>query len=102
VNEALSYYSILRVEFEIERVIWLVLAGVKLFALGDALIRKNEYYVAAEKQTKMFWALLLSLSVAFHGLDYARVIGILSLIGNVIAFVYLADVRPILRSMQRR
>jgi Protein of unknown function (DUF2516) len=81
--------------------IWAVLLAVKLFALCDAVIRKDALYVAADKQNKAFWLLLLAVFLVLHILlqDPRH---ILNLIGTVAALVYLADVRPALRALQSR
>lgn len=81
--------------------IWMLLLGVKAFALADALIRKDAFYVAADKQNKAFWLLMLVVFLVLHFiLEDPR--HVLNLIGTVAAFVYLADVRPLLRSMHSR
>lgn len=89
------------VESDVLFVIWGILFAVKLFALCDAVIRKDAFYVAADKQNKAFWLLILVVFLALHVLlkDPRHV---LNLIGTVAALVYLADVRPILRSMHAR
>jgi hypothetical protein len=91
----------LTIENRVEGVIWVLLLGVKVFALCDALVRKDAFYVAADKQNKAFWLLLLVVFLVLHILlkDPRH---ILNLIGTVAAFVYLADVRPLLRSMHSR
>jgi hypothetical protein len=91
----------LRIEANILFVIWVGLFAVKLFSLCDAVIRKDAFYVAGDKQNKAFWLLLLVVFLALHILlrDPRH---ILNLIGTVAAFVYLADVRPTLRSMHSR
>jgi hypothetical protein len=90
--------------FDVENLVlfaaWWVLLGVKVFAVGDALIRKDAFYVAADKQNKAFWLLLLVIFLALHVL-IPNPIQVLNLIGSVAALVYLADVRPILRSMKQ-
>jgi hypothetical protein len=80
---------------------WWTLLGVKFFAVGDALIRKDAFYVAAEKQNKAFWLLLLIVFLALHVI-LPSVLNPLNLIGTVAALVYLADVRPVLRTMHHR
>lgn len=91
----------LTIEGWVAFVIWVLLLGVKVFALCDALVRKDAFYVAADKQNKAFWLLLLVVFLALHILlEDPR--HILNLIGTVAAFVYLADVRPLLRSMHSR
>lgn len=80
-------------------VIFLVLLVVKVFAFADALTQPATAYVHADKLTKNAWLLILGLSLAVHFVQ-ANPIGILSLLGTVAAFVYLADARPALRSMR--
>jgi hypothetical protein len=79
--------------------LWMILLAVKLWALIDALFHKDDSYVAADKQNKAFWLLLLVIFLALHYLigDPRHV---LNLIGTVAALVYLADVRPTLRAMK--
>jgi Protein of unknown function (DUF2516) len=81
---------------------WWVLLGVKLFAACDATIRKDAFYVAADKQNKAFWLLMLVVFLALHIIIRYNPINLLNLIGTVAALVYLADVRPLLRSMHQR
>jgi uncharacterized membrane protein len=76
--------------------IFTVLLVVKVWAMADALIRPAGAYVASGKLTKPAWVLILALALAVHLLDRSA-IGILSLLGTVAAFVYLADARPALR-----
>jgi hypothetical protein len=97
IDEYLAY----DIESFVEQVLWLALLGVKVFACADALMRKDAFFVAADKQNKAFWLLILAVFLALHVLVRSPQ-GVLSLIGTVVAFVYLADVRPILRSMQAR
>ncbi len=85
----------------IELALSLTLFVVKAFAFVDAVSRPAQAYVATDKQTKMFWVLVLGLFLAAHMLFW-RPIGILNLIGTVAAFVYLADARPALRTMHGR
>jgi uncharacterized protein DUF2516 len=95
---ALDAYSALLIQGWVDFGLWVILLGVKLFALCDALFRKDALFVAADKQNKAFWLLLLLVFLALHILlqDPKH---ILNLIGTVAAFVYLADVRPTLKSM---
>ena len=57
-------------------------------------------YVAAGKLTKPAWLLILGLTVV-SVLVWPSVIGILSIVGIVAAFVYLLDVRPALVAVTR-
>jgi hypothetical protein len=90
------------IEREIYFAIWVILFGVKLFALCDAAFRPNQVYVAADKQTKVIWIAMLGVTMLLHIFDTRTSFGLLSLIGAVVALVYLADVRPTLKSMQSR
>ena len=78
-----------------------MILAVKVFAFVDALTRPTQAYVAAEKLTKPAWLLILGLTVV-TALVWPSVIGILSIVGIVAAFVYLLDVRPALASVTRR
>ncbi len=98
---AISPLVAFTIESRVEFALWAVLLGVKMFALGDALIRRDAFFVAADKQNKAFWLLLLVVFLALH-IFIPSPQNILSLIGTVAAFVYLADVRPLLRSMHSR
>lgn len=97
---AFDPYSLLTLQTWVLIGLYYGLLGVKAWALGDAAIRRNALFVAADKQSKPFWLLLLAVFLAVHILKPSP-LNILNLVGTVAAFVYLADVRPTLRSMQR-
>jgi len=66
-------------------VVYLVARVLVLAALIDAAIRRDTAFVAAGKQTKIFWILVL-------------VIGFfITLVGVIAAIVYFVDVRPAIR-----
>jgi hypothetical protein len=88
------------IENQIKTAIWVVFLVIKLFALCDAAVRPNALFVAADKQTKLLWMVMLGVALLVHVVDQG--FGLLALIGAVVALVYLADVRPMLRSMHRR
>ncbi len=90
----------LEIESKITLGLWMILLVVKGFALGDAVIRKDEFFVAAEKQNKVFWLLLLGIFLLLHVIFRDSVL--FNMIGTVAAIVYLVDVRPTLQSMQQR
>jgi uncharacterized protein DUF2516 len=87
-------------ESMLSEIAFFVILAVKVFAFVDALIRPTQAYVAAGKLTKPAWLLILGLTVA-AALVWPSVIGILSIVGIVAAFVYLLDVRPALVSVTR-
>ncbi|MFY0406720.1 DUF2516 family protein [Solicola sp. PLA-1-18] len=76
----------------------LVLLGVKAFALVDAITRSPEQFVAADKQTKQLWMILLVIAAVAH-LLFSSPLSILNLVGTVAALVYLADARPALKQV---
>ena len=80
--------------------LWFVLVAVKAWALIDALFHSDKSYVAADKQNKAFWLLLLLIFLVLQ-VFVTDPRHVLNLIGTVAAFVYLADVRPTLRAMKR-
>lgn len=88
------------IEFSVLRVLYFALVAVKIFALGDAIYRKDAFYVAADKQNKAFWVIVLAIFLLLQVLLWSP-IQLLNLIGTVAAGVYLADVRPTLRAMRR-
>jgi uncharacterized membrane protein YgcG len=68
-------------------IIHLVVFVVVLGALIDAVIRPDRAFVAAGKQTKVFWCLILLVGV------------FIALVGIIAAIVYFVDVRPALREI---
>jgi hypothetical protein len=76
--------------------IFFTLLAVKIFAFGDALARSAASYVSAGKLTKQAWLLILGLALGVDLITF-NPISLLSLIGTVAAFVYLADARPALK-----
>ena len=81
-------------------VVFFVLLVVKIFAFVNALTHSSEEYQAAGKLTKPAWCLILGIAVVI------QLLGVLPFIVNlaftIAAFVYLADVRPAIRSLYRR
>jgi len=80
-----------------------ILLGVKIYAFGNCLMFSKEAYVAANKLTKPAWAIILGLGLVLQVLMAgASPINLINLAFTIAAFVYLADVRPALRSLTRR
>ena len=80
--------------------ITLVLFVCKAVAFVDAATRPAALFVAAGKQTKPFWLLILGLALLVNMVMW-NPIGILNVIGVVAAFVYLADARPAMKALRR-
>ena len=82
----------------------LVAFGVEAWAFIDAITRPKQAFVAAGKQTKPLWLIILGVAavVGLAGAVY-RVgpTSILPVVAFVAAAVYLADVRPKVRSFPK-
>ncbi|MET7639718.1 DUF2516 family protein [Streptomyces sp. NPDC005438] len=80
---------------------WLVLAMFlfAVFCFVDALIRREDAFRATDKQTKVFWLIMLGVVMVVHllplGLFFLQIAG---LIANI---VYMVDVRPAVREVSR-
>jgi di/tricarboxylate transporter len=72
-------------------VLFFALLIVKVFALVDCLTVPERAFVAAGKQTKVIWTVILVVAVL------ATFGGFLSVLGLIAALVYLLDVRPAVR-----
>jgi uncharacterized membrane protein len=81
-------------------VVYLALAVVKGWALIDAILRPAAAFPAADKLTKTAWLWITGLAFVAHYVS--SMVGILSLLGTVAAFVYILDVKPALASVTRR
>lgn len=76
-------------------VLFLAVFAIKIWALVDAVSRREAAFPAAGKQTKTFWIVVLVLAVL------SGFLGFLSILGLVAAIVYLVDVRPAVREIPR-
>jgi hypothetical protein len=88
-----------RIEDYTQLVLFFPALLMKVFALGDACYRKDAFYVAADKQNKALWIILLVVAVVLQAI-WESPIWVMNLFGTVAAGVYLADVRPALRTMR--
>lgn len=87
------------IEDFIQLILLVPLLAMKIFALVDAAYRKDAFFVAADKQNKAFWLIMLAIFLVLQVLIRSP-LQMLNLVGTVAAGVYLADVRPTLRSMR--
>lgn len=78
----------------------LALLLFKVWVFVDAVVRRPDAFVAADKLTKPAWALILGLAAAGE-LLFPGPIGLLSILGTVAAIVYLVDARPALAEVTR-
>lgn len=69
---------------------------VEAWAFIDVIIRPAPAFVAAGKQSKKIWLIILGVAfvLGLYAAAYGGVTGILSVAAFVAAAIYLADVRP--------
>jgi len=94
-------YELFQVQNTVMLALTLILFVCKAVAFVDAVGRPQEVFVATGKQTKPFWMLILGIAVVANMLLWSP-IHIINLVGTVAALVYLADVRPTVKSLTRR
>ena len=87
-----------------DRVLWIGLVVLRLWALIDCLTRKAAAFPAVNKLTKPAWAAILLISGALGTLlgpwsSPSGVLSIFSLISATLSAIYLADVRPAVREI---
>jgi hypothetical protein len=75
----------------------LVLVG---WALIDAATRPAAAFLAAGKQTKQIWLIILGVSLLLCLIGAAGVLGLFGFVVAIAAIVYLVDVRPAVRGMR--
>lgn len=86
----------------------LILLAVEVWALVNALRFRPDAYVAASRRTKTFWGLMTGGAVLLGFLSLPFPVGrgiggmLFTVIGIVIAGVFLADVLPALRQVMGR
>ena len=76
---------------------------VEAWAFIDAIIRPAQAFVAAGKQTKQIWLIILGVAfvLGLWAAAYGGITGILSVAAFVAAAIYLADVRPKVKDFRR-
>ncbi|MGH3320382.1 MAG: DUF2516 family protein [Streptosporangiaceae bacterium] len=81
----------------------LVLAAlvVKVWALVDAAVRPSQAYLAADKQSKAVWLVILGIAVLVSLLFGRGLFSIFQIAAFIAAAVYLVDVRPAVRQLRR-
>jgi len=76
---------------------------VEAWAFIDAITRPAQAFVAAGKQTKVIWLIILGIAVVLglYAAAYGGGTGFLSVAAFVAAAIYLADVRPKVKEFRR-
>ena len=73
--------------------------GMSLFALVDALRARKDAFTAAGKLTKPIWSAILGVGVVIAIIMVFNPLNIFGIVVVVASGVYLADVRPAVRGM---
>jgi hypothetical protein len=76
--------------------------ATEVFALIDCLRHRPDAFVAAGKMTKQRWGIILGVATALGLVFVFNPLGLLGIAAFVAAAVYMADVRPALRSASGR
>jgi Ca2+/Na+ antiporter len=74
----------------------------QIVAIADAVRHRPDAFVAASKQTKQRWLIILGVAAAIGFVSLLNPLNIFNLIAFVAAAVYLVDVRPALRQVSGR
>lgn len=76
--------------------------AVELYALVHAVRQRPDAFVAAGKQSKTFWVVALAVAALLGFAVLGAGLGLLAIIGIVVAGVYLADVKPAIEEVLGR
>lgn len=92
---------VFQIEYYLQLALFVLMAGLEVFALVDAVTRPAPGYTAADKLSKPAWLLILVLAI-ITCLTFKSPMSIFGLLGIVAAGVYLVDVRPAIAAITRR
>ncbi|MGJ7441126.1 DUF2516 family protein [Aquipuribacter sp. MA13-6] len=79
-------------------VLTLAAFALTAYSFVDALRRPAAAFEYASKKTKTFWSILLGVALALAFVSIGRGVSLLVILSVVAAGVYLADVRPAVRT----
>jgi asparagine N-glycosylation enzyme membrane subunit Stt3 len=94
-------FAIFAVQSGFVLVVTLAIFVFQAWAFIDAVSRRPEQYVAADKLTKPGWLIILGLALLAHMLIWSPA-SLLNLLGTVAAIVYIVDARPAMQALTRR
>jgi asparagine N-glycosylation enzyme membrane subunit Stt3 len=93
--------NLIEMQSVISLLVSFALFGFQAWAFVDALTRRPDAFVAADKLTKPAWLIILGLALVAHMLIWSP-FSLLNLLGAVAAIVYIVDARPAMQSLTRR
>ena len=94
-------FAVFQIQNAFMLMLTLVLFVFQAWAFIDAVARRADAFVAADKLTKPAWLIILGLALAAHMLIW-NPLSFLNLIGAVAAIVYVVDARPAMKALTGR
>ena len=82
-------------------VLWVVMLGLKGFALVDCLRAPTQVFPAVGRQSKILWLVLTGLAL-LAGLLPNLTLSLFGIAGAVVALIYLFDIRPKIQAITGR
>jgi hypothetical protein len=81
--------------------IYVLFAGLKVWAFVDVARRPQQAFPAVDRQTKTLWLILTGIA-ALTGLAPLNPVGLIGIAGVVIALLYLFEIRPRIKEITGR
>ena len=75
----------------------IVLMALAAFGLFDAAFRREDAFRAADKQSKVFWLVILGIALVVSYLF--SLLSFLPILGVIASIVYIVDVRPAVKQV---
>lgn len=93
-----------QIQFWVIQALALLALAAEVYALVHAVRQRSDAFPAASKQSKTFWvvALVIAVLMGITAVGPTGGLGLLAVIGIVIAGIYLADVRPAIDTLMGR
>jgi len=76
--------------------------AIQAWAVVDAATTRSDAFVAAGKRTKGFWLAITGVATLIGLVTFQNPLNLFGLLAFVAAAIYLADVRPAVKSMRGR
>jgi hypothetical protein len=93
-------FAVFAVQTAVMTAVTLGLFALQAWAFIDAVARRPDAFVAADKLTKPAWLIILGVALLAHMLIWSP-FSLFNLAGAVAAIVYLVDTRPAIQSLTR-
>ena len=93
-------FAVFAVQTAVMTIVTLGLFALQAWAFIDAVARRPDAFVAADKLTKPAWMIILGVALLVHMLIWSP-FSLFNLAGAVAAIVYLVDTRPAIQSLTR-